>query len=231
MGINEWRHVPSLNQIANDTLIFYLSNIKDNNQYTLSKSSHSKSFVNQTVDLADRSDSLKIMPLIAGVSTANLIDTSINTDNAVVFVSEPINESLSVSGSMMASIAASVNKKDFDIGFNLYELRPDGTYFSLGAPFMKNMQRASYAYDKTKRKLLTPGKKVSIPVNNGFITSKKLEKGSRLELVLGIIKNLDWQINYGSGKDVSSETIADAGEPMQIKWYGDSWIKVPVLRD
>lgn len=31
-------------------------------------------------------------------------------------------------------------------------------------------------------------------------------------------------------KDVSDETIKDASEPMQIKWYNTSCIKVPVLR-
>jgi hypothetical protein len=35
------------------------------------------------------------------------------------------------------------------------------------------------------------------------------------------------QINYGTGKDVSDETIADAGKPLTIQWLGDSFIDIP----
>jgi uncharacterized protein len=38
------------------------------------------------------------------------------------------------------------------------------------------------------------------------------------------------QVNYGTGKDVSDETVADAGEPLSVKWLGDSFIEVPVRR-
>lgn len=39
------------------------------------------------------------------------------------------------------------------------------------------------------------------------------------------------EINYGTGKGVSDETIADAKEPLQIKWFNHSYIKVPVWID
>jgi two-component system LytT family response regulator len=38
------------------------------------------------------------------------------------------------------------------------------------------------------------------------------------------------QINYGTGKDVSKETIQDAGEPLNIKWSTDSFIEVGISR-
>jgi uncharacterized protein len=49
-------------------------------------------------------------------------------------------------------------------------------------------------------------------------------------VVLGVIKQAGEQINYGTGKDVSEETIADAGAPLEIRWFGDSFIDVPVAR-
>jgi hypothetical protein len=60
--------------------------------------------------------------------------------------------------------------------------------------------------------------------------SRALQQGSRLVLVLTVIKGNDRQINYGSGKDVSAETIKDAGAPLVIKWYGDSYVELPVWR-
>ena len=49
-------------------------------------------------------------------------------------------------------------------------------------------------------------------------------------VVLGILKGPTQQINYGTGKDVSDETIADAGEPLTIRWFDDSAIELPVWR-
>lgn len=38
------------------------------------------------------------------------------------------------------------------------------------------------------------------------------------------------QVNHGTRKDVSDESIADAGEPSKIQWLADSYITVPVTR-
>jgi hypothetical protein len=43
-------------------------------------------------------------------------------------------------------------------------------------------------------------------------------------------KNRFCQINYGTGKDVSDEDISDAKVPLQIKWYGDTYVKIPIWR-
>ena len=60
------------------------------------------------------------------------------------------------------------------------------------------------------------------------MTSKKLQKGSRLILVLNVNKHPHEQLNYGSGKDVSEETIKDADEPLFVKWYNESYVKIPI---
>ncbi len=41
----------------------------------------------------------------------------------------------------------------------------------------------------------------------------RLQHGSSRVVVLGLIKNAGQQINSGSGKDVSDQTIADARPP------------------
>ncbi|MNE76619.1 hypothetical protein D3C80_1728630 [compost metagenome] len=92
------------------------------------------------------------------------------------------------------------------------------------------MQRASFAKDRTKRQLLTPNKIETIDIEQTFIISKELEKGSSIVIVLGANKNPNWEVNYGSGKNVSDETIADAKEPLKIKWYSDSTITIPILK-
>jgi hypothetical protein len=46
-------------------------------------------------------------------------------------------------------------------------------------------------------------------------------------LVLGINKRADQQVNYGTGGDVSDESIADAINALKIRWYASSYIDIP----
>ena len=63
-----------------------------------------------------------------------------------------------------------------------------------------------------------------------LLTSRKLESGSRLVMVLSVNKRADRQINYGTGGAVNEESVEDAGAPVRIRWYSDSYIDVPVRR-
>jgi hypothetical protein len=84
--------------------------------------------------------------------------------------------------------------------------------------------------DRNRRQLLTPGKRERLDFNAIRLMSRQMSAGSRLVVLLHVIKEPGRQINYRTGKDVSDETIADAGAPLQIKWYGDSYIDFPVGR-
>lgn len=55
-----------------------------------------------------------------------------------------------------------------------------------------------------------------------------MQAGSKVVIVIGIPKQADLQINYGSGKDVSVETIADAGAPVQLQLLNTSYIRIPL---
>ena len=60
------------------------------------------------------------------------------------------------------------------------------------------------------------------------MTSRRLEKGSRLLVMVNVNKNSFAEVNYGTGKDVAMEDIHDAGEPLKIQWRTDSYMKIPV---
>ena len=57
-----------------------------------------------------------------------------------------------------------------------------------------------------------------------------MQTGSRLVAVLSIVKEPGRQINYGTGKNVIDESIADAKTPLQITWFGGSHLDLPVHR-
>ncbi|MDE3253313.1 MAG: CocE/NonD family hydrolase [Bacteroidota bacterium] len=221
MGANQWKHVSSIDQMEKEKLTLYLDHTPNGKYFTLSEKRPAiQHFIPQTVDLADR-------------STYNndyypypIIKTAIDTTNGLFFVTQPFEKAVTVSGMLTGNLKAIINKKDMDIGLVLYEIMPDGRFFELSY----FLGRASYAEDMSQRKLLTPGKLETIPFTRSRLFSRQLSKGSRLLVVLNIDKNPFAQINYGTGKDVSKETIRDAGQPLQIRWSSDSFIRLAITR-
>ena len=47
-------------------------------------------------------------------------------------------------------------------------------------------------------------------------------------MLVDAVKNPIWQVNYGTGKDVSDESVKDAGEPLKIEILSGSYLEVPL---
>jgi predicted acyl esterase len=154
-------------------------------------------------------------------------DTAIYTTDALTFVSAPLTEPTEVSGLFSGHLDLITNKKDFDFVVGLFEQRADGTYLQL-PPFQS---RASHVDSPTDRKLLVPGARRRLDFRSIRLASHLCRAGSRIVMVLGILKNPGQQINYGTGKDVSDETIADAGEPLRVELFTGSFVELPVWRE
>jgi putative CocE/NonD family hydrolase len=220
MGANVWKHAPSLDKISNKTLKLYLTNIKADSNFMLSgKKPLKPGSIYEEVNLADRETSNN------DYYPFPIIKKQLDRSNGLFFISKPFDKAIEVNGAFWGELKAIINKKDMDIGVTLYEVMPNGEYFELSY----YLGRASYSRDMEKRQLLRPGVKETIPFTRTRLVSRQLSKGSRLLVVLNIDKNPFAQINYGTGKDVSTETIKDAGEPLKVWWGNDSFINVPVM--
>ena len=90
--------------------------------------------------------------------------------------------------------------------------------------------RASYAGHREYRRLLRAGERQRIAFTAERVVARRLAAGSRLVLRVAIQKRPDRQINFGSGKDVNSESIADAQEPMRVRWHERSHVEIPLAR-
>ncbi|PSL29035.1 CocE/NonD family hydrolase [Chitinophaga ginsengisoli] len=216
MGANKWRHAPSLEEMSDTTLTFYLS---DNHQLVNKKPVRRESLL-QTVDLADRGS------FNNDYYPDPIIRKQLRRQTGLYYISEPFDAPVTVNGAFYGKLRSVINKKDMHIGVTLYEVTPDGQYFELSY----FLGCASYAKDPTHRQLLQPGRVEDIPFTETRLVSRQLSKGSRLLVMLDVDKNPFAEINYGTGKDVSRETIADAGAPLQIHWQNDSYICVPIAR-
>lgn len=253
MGANEWRHAPSLEAMATASLRFYLEATAGPSQrltqrkkmdavkQTPSAAKHmpsavkhtpsaaqaastakqTASFVKQTVSFVDRTDAGWTPP-------AALVGKSPEIHNGTLFLSERMTKPTEFNGLFSGRLDFAVNKMDMDVTIALYELLANGNYVRLFGPSYDF--RASYARDRVHRHLLKAGERQTLMFKSERITSRRLETGSRLALVLGINKRPDREINYGLGNDVSEESLADGRIPLKIRWYGDSYLDIPVRR-
>ena len=219
IGKNTWKSAASPDEFDKHKRKYYL----DEKMKLSPAQNKSGYFSTLKVDLKDRSDADRILKYKYDIVT----DSLPATNNYLSYISDPFSEETEITGAFSGTLSFAVNKKDCDISMNLYEVLPDGKYFLLS----NYIGRASYAADPSNRQLLVPHQPTTLPIKNTTFISKKIEKGSKLMLVLGINKNPSWEINYGTGKDVSKESIDDAKEPLEIKWFNSSFIEIPFSKE
>ena len=222
MGANEWRHAPSLEAMANGAQRFFLdaAPLADGHVLAQQKTSGSTS-IRQTVSLTDRSDA-------TWTPAFNIIGKALQPHNSLKFVSDPLPRAIELNGLFSGRLDFTVNKMDMDLNIALYELLPSGEYLELFDPVYAF--RASYASDRVHRHLLKAGERQQLSFRGERLTSRRLQVGSRVVVVLGVNKRPDQEINYGGGDDVSVESITDGKVPLKIRWYSDSYIDIPVQR-
>jgi putative CocE/NonD family hydrolase len=220
MGANEWQHAPSLEAMAVGMQKFYLDAAASGEGHRLTRRKNAKlAAIHQTIRFTDRTDAGWLPP-------TDLISKSLVTHDAVMFVSDPLSKPTQFSGLFSGHLDFTANKMDLDINIAMYELQAGGDYLRLFNPAYE--LRLSYAQDRAHRHLLKAGERQEVAFSSQRITSRQLDKGSRLVMVLRISKRPDREINYGTGGDVSEESIADGKVPLKVRWYNDSYLEIPI---
>ena len=212
---------PSLEAMGSKRLRLHLTAVEYGETYQLSeKAPKDDAFITQPINLADRTDADRTVP------GGGIVDKQLDTWNSVEFVSEPLAGVPELSGLFSSQLNFVANKKDLDFSIGLYELTAKGEYFQLSW----YLACASYIQDPGHRQLLVPGKRQKLAFKAGRLTSRQFQAGSRLVVLLSLSRQPGTQVNYGTGKDVSDETVADTVEPLTVEWFGDSFVEVPVRR-
>ncbi|AOT08181.1 CocE/NonD family hydrolase [Pseudoalteromonas luteoviolacea] len=218
MGNNSWHHADSFDQLNQQGIDFYLGSPSNAHYQALvtTKPGQLEKHT-QKIDLTDRD-------IQHNIDYMNVILPKLPDETGVVFITDEFKQDMRYAGTPTGHLSISINHRDVDIGFNLYQIQPDGQTFHLA----HYRSRASYAKDSSHRQLLTPNHKTKLPLVNTRMTARKLAKGSKIALVLDVNKNEHAQVNMGTGKDVSLETIADAKELLVLNWFTDSKIHLPI---
>lgn len=210
MGATQWRHANTVAEMAPTRQRFYLTK-SPQAQRLLLATAQQRAAPDLRVDFADRSDIDHRSP--AG---------QLNGSNGLIFATEPFATPREIAGLFKGHFEIETNKRDLDVSVLLFEEGPDGRYIRLST----YLGRASYMKDPGRRQLLSPHRRVTLEFESQTLTSRLMPAGSRLVAIVSVPKGPGAQINYGTGRDVSDESIADAKEPLIIRWGPASYLDV-----
>ena len=220
MGANTWGHAATLEAAAGAHRRYHLSadQASSDGYHRLLEQSPAPGQLRQTVDLADRNE------MRHGYYPFPIVAAQDEADTALAFVSEPFIAPMDLVGSFSGDLKLRLNKRDFDFTVTLYELMADGRRMQLSY----YMGRASHVRDPSTRQLLQPGQWTHLPFDRTRMVARRLAAGSRLLVKVDVLKDAMHQVNHGTGRDVSDESAADAGAPLQVDWHSDSVLTIPL---
>lgn len=220
MGANAWQHAGALEDLARDRARLYLAPEPGGGSGLLTpREPPGQAAVHITVNLARREGGDEPAP-------RSLMTGSVPVENGFAFVSGPLPGGLEIAGRFAGRLRVRTNKRDLDLTVALYELLPDGNYFHLFAPAEEF--RASLLHDPARRRLLRPGASEWLAFTSARITAVRIESGARLVMVLRVIKRADREINYGSGRAVSADSIASGRTPVKLTLLRGSYLDLPI---
>jgi hypothetical protein len=237
-GANDWLHAATIEALANNSARYYLDPASldpapakatgkptppSGGRYRLvaRRSTHTQA-ATQVVKLADRSDGGDWTP------PAGLVQKSLNDHNTLILISDPVSQVTDVAGTPKLHLDFTPNKLDMDLAVVFYEQLANGDYVQLYDPPFEF--RASYARDRAHRHLLQAGVEQQLDVTVQRVLGRRIQAGSRIVITIAVVKRPDRQINYGTGGDVSTESLDDGHIPLRIRWAGGTYFDLPVHR-
>ena len=216
MGADAWRHAPNLQSMATRRHQLCLSPGAEGNP-ALSPQPNPGTSVLQRVDFRHRGDAGWTPP-------PEVVSKTLDRHLGLVFASPPLPEAIELAGDFRGVLEFTVNKRDVDVAIGVYERNAENEYLDLAWW----LQRASYNADRRQRHLLQAEMPQRLVVKDSRVIGRKLTKGSRIVVTLGVVKQPDRQLNMGSGKEPSTESIEDAGSPLEIRWNSSSCLEFGV---
>jgi hypothetical protein len=125
---------------------------------------------------------------------------------SLVYHTAPFDADVELGGFPSVTLFLKMDVPDTDLMVRLYEVRTDGSTVVLSTDVVRARHRAGL--DRTE--LVPAGKIVRIDFEGMTAFYRRIEKGSRLRLVVGPPAGVSWQKNFQSGKPVAEETAGDA---------------------
>ncbi|UCC38754.1 MAG: CocE/NonD family hydrolase [Candidatus Aminicenantes bacterium] len=220
MGENQWRYVDRIEEISNKTQALYLSS-QEGRASDVFHSGYLEQTPPQNKQRADKFvyDPLKLMAEEKYLKQNPNYYTDPSAafeEDILIYQSAPIEKDIEVAGYIKLKAYLELDVPDTDFGVGLFEIKPDGTSVFLG----NDMMRARYRKSLSKEELVKPGEVNLYEFKRFYFFARKLEKGSRLRLIISSLNSPDLAKNYNSGGVVADETAKDA-KKATIRLYHD----------
>ncbi len=209
---------PADSTSGTESVRLYLSPIRVDSGYRLTPYSYSgATHVEQNIDFAEHADSAPSAQVV-GVATR-----TIDTRNAVQFVSPPLAGPFDLSGFFSGRLELITNKPDFDFQLALYELTSAGD-FILSSSYTTQSPRA----DNLKHHApLQTGIRQYRDFESACFARRVVQNGSRLVVLIRTFRptpSADPSVRRYAD---SASTVGD-NEPLKVGWYGDSYVELRV---
>ena len=209
MGANRWRTAPSLEAVADTSRTLHLHSPDTNPDDPF----NAGQLTGRPPNAAD-TDSYVYDPRdTADVATLDAMEDSYTAPGAaflegpkLVYHSAPVEESFELSGRMRLDAWIELDVPDTDVAAWVYEVRPTGQTIYLG----ETMIRARHRNGVDTSELVEPGTIERHRFDRFYWTSRQIQEGSRIRLVIAPLNDPERQKNYHSGKPPMQESIDDA---------------------
>ncbi|MFB6099466.1 MAG: CocE/NonD family hydrolase [Salinibacter sp.] len=209
MGTGQWRTAPSLKAVADTSRTLYLhspdtnpSDPFDAGQLT-SQRPTTRDVDQYVYDPRDTAD----------VATLETMEERYTAPGAaflegpkLIYHSPPVEERFEMSGQMRLDAWIELNVPDTDLAAWVYEIRPTGKTIYLGQTAL----RARHRKGVDTSALVEPGTVQRYRFDRFYWTSRQIQKGSRIRLVIAPLNDPERQKNYNSGAPPMQETVEDA---------------------
>ena len=233
-GAEDWKYADSLETIANEKRVLYLSS--DDGRANDVFQSGAMSQTKPTKSQPDKYiyDPLDLRPAeLEKEEIRNYLTNqraALNLfGNGLVYHTEPFTEATEITGDLKFSAWLAIDVPDTDFAVNVYEILPDG-----GSVLLTGTQmRARYRESPYTEKLVKAGEINRYDFNDFTFFSRRVAKGSRLRLIISSPNSPSLQKNYNSGGVVAAESKKDA-RTAHITLYHDakhpSFLEMPIVK-
>lgn len=147
-------------------------------------------------------------------------------NDVLVYTSEPLKESLEISGPIEVTLFVGSDARDTDFTVKLIDVAPDGGAWNLD----ETIQRARYREGYDRKVWMEPGEVYELPVSP-MVTSATFEKGHRIRVEISSSNFPRFARNLNSGGNNFDETepVVANNEVHHSKLY-PSRIVLPVIK-
>lgn len=219
MKENQWKYQSRLKDTSNREMSWYLSS-REGKANDVFHSGYLEQIppTNKQEPDVFRYDPLKIVSKkeFFNISSGfSLFQREAFKKEKLIYHSPPLKEAIEIAGVVKLTTYIELNVPDTDLAMFLCEIKPDGKSILLT---LWGLMRARYRNSRSRPELVIPGTINKYVFNKSLFFARKLEKGSRLRLIISSLNYPYFEKNYNSGGTVAEETGKDARTAI-IKLY------------